>query len=332
MIWPEKNRIFFHQAIALLLLLGLFNADANSQMQAKKSIEQINQQLIEKFKQGSYSKKGADTCLKCHDEQAELNGMGIFNNVHGRADISATPFAHLQCESCHGPVGKHAKRLRKGKEREPMVSFGMNSPVLSAHQSSVCLSCHDDQKRVAWQGSVHQSEQLPCSACHLVHTAQDPALIKQQQNKLCGSCHKAQNDAFNKRSAHPLKWGQMSCSDCHNPHGSMEEHGLVKSTLNQTCFQCHGEKRGPLLWEHAPVTEDCSICHNAHGSVNAGLLKQRAPQLCLDCHSPADHPVASAQQINNPNTRNVFVLGKNCLNCHSQVHGSNHPSGQMMQR
>jgi len=26
------------------------------------------------------------------------------------------------------------------------------------------------------------------------------------------------------------------------------------------------------------------------------------------------------------------VLGQNCLNCHSQVHGSNHPSGSKLMR
>jgi hypothetical protein len=29
---------------------------------------------------------------------------------------------------------------------------------------------------------------------------------------------------------------------------------------------------------------------------------------------------------------NQNVLGKNCLNCHGQVHGSNHPSGARLTR
>ena len=51
----------------------------------------------------------------------------------------------------------------------------------------------------------------------------------------------------------------MACSDCHNPHGAMADFALVGRTLNDTCFTCHAEKRGPYLWEHAPVSEDCSI-------------------------------------------------------------------------
>jgi hypothetical protein len=29
---------------------------------------------------------------------------------------------------------------------------------------------------------------------------------------------------------------------------------------------------------------------------------------------------------------NRFLLGRSCLNCHSQVHGSNHPSGAKLHR
>jgi len=29
---------------------------------------------------------------------------------------------------------------------------------------------------------------------------------------------------------------------------------------------------------------------------------------------------------------NRFMLGRACLNCHSQVHGSNHPSGATLHR
>ena len=31
-------------------------------------------------------------------------------------------------------------------------------------------------------------------------------------------------------------------------------------------------------------------------------------------------------------TANRLVVARNCANCHSQVHGSNHPSGPLLQR
>jgi DmsE family decaheme c-type cytochrome len=65
---------------------------------------------------------------------------------------------------------------------------------------------------------------------------------------------------------------------------------LSKPTVNQTCYSCHAEKRGPVLWEHAPVAEDCALCHSPHGSVRQALLVKTPPLLCQQCHSAAGHP------------------------------------------
>ena len=76
----------------------------------------------------------------------------------------------------------------------------------------------------------------------------------------------------------------MACSDCHNPHGSAGPKLLAKNTVNETCYTCHAEKRGPFLWEHQPVNEDCTNCHTPHGSNITPLLKSRPPFLCDECH------------------------------------------------
>ena len=100
----------------------------------------------------------------------------------------------------------------------------------------------------------------------------------------------------------PAQYGQ--CTLCHSPHGSTAPAMLVKATLNQTCFSCHADKRGPLLWEHAPVAEDCSLCHTPHGSVRPALLTKTPPLLCQQCHSPAGHPsVPRAARGPNRSTR-----------------------------
>jgi DmsE family decaheme c-type cytochrome len=136
-----------------------------------------------------------------------------------------------------------------------------------------------------------------------------------------------------KAYSHPLREGKMACTSCHSPHGATTEQQLIKQTLNDTCFQCHAEKRGPFLWEHAPVTEDCSNCHNPHGSNHPGMLVKRAPLLCQSCHSQSGHP-SIAQDADGlaAGTPSQYLLGQSCLNCHSQVHGSNHPSGSRLMR
>ena len=135
-----------------------------------------------------------------------------------------------------------------------------------------------------------------------------------------------------KAFGHPIMQGKMDCTGCHSPHGDDTE-GFQQLTANDTCYQCHAEKRGPYLWEHAPVSEDCGLCHNPHGSTQPGMLTKRAPLLCQSCHSQNGHPSVAFDTSGLPDGMpNQFLLGQSCLNCHTQVHGSNHPSGSKLMR
>ncbi|MDD8060182.1 MULTISPECIES: DmsE family decaheme c-type cytochrome [Shewanella] len=283
--------------------------------------EQLETTLIEKFAQGNYSPKGADSCLMCHKKNDKV--MDIFKGVHGNVAHSTSPMAGLQCEACHGPMGQHN---RGGKE--PMIQFGQGSKLSAQTQNTVCQGCHNDAKQMAWHNSTHNLEDIACADCHVVHAATDPALEKLTVNDTCTNCHTREKADMNKRSSHPMKWDQMTCIDCHSPHGSMTESALNKPSINDTCYSCHAEKRGPVLWEHAPVTENCITCHNPHGSVNESMLTHRAPQLCQQCHADDGHASRVVQQ---PGV-DAFGGGKSCLNCHSQIHGSNHPAGSTLQR
>jgi hypothetical protein len=61
------------------------------------------------------------------------------------------------------------------------------------------------------------------------------------------------------------------------------------------------------------------------------MLKARAPFLCQQCHLAQFHPSTAYSGTGLPGdaipSGAQQLLGKNCMNCHSQVHGSNHPSG-----
>ena len=119
----------------------------------------------------------------------------------------------------------------------------------------------------------------------------------------------------------------MTCSSCHEPHGSLTESSLKQASINETCTDCHAEKRGPFLWEHEPVTENCVECHKPHGSVNENLLKSKPPVLCQSCHANDDH---ASRAYGDEKT--AFTAGESCLNCHSQIHGSNNSAGHNFQR
>jgi predicted CXXCH cytochrome family protein len=86
------------------------------------------------------------------------------------------------------------------------------------------------------------------------------------------------------------------------------------------------------------VVEDCSLCHTAHGSVRRALLNKTPPLLCQQCHSQAGHPAVARTPAGLPSvaggggTGAVYTVSGSCTNCHTQVHGSNHPSGAKLLR
>ena len=96
--------------------------------------------------------------------------------------------------------------------------------------------------------------------------------------------------------------------------------------MNDKCYECHTDKKAPVLWEHSPVKEDCLTCHSPHGSSNENLLVSRVPRLCQECHLQGRH------QSGTLSTRSTFAINRSCLNCHPQIHGSNNPSGTVLQR
>jgi DmsE family decaheme c-type cytochrome len=109
---------------------------------------------------------------------------------------------------------------------------------------------------------------------------------------------------------------------------------MKRDSVVDTCYTCHMEKRGPFVHNHEPVNEDCGNCHNPHGTTAENLLKVRVPFLCHQCHTPHGGfiPQLRGAQVTAPTaagnakgTTNV-TQGRACMNCHSQVHGSNNPA------
>ncbi len=282
--------------------------------------------------EGDYSRKGADTCLSCHEDDFTY---ALFRGKHAVPSDPNGPFGHgqLQCEACHGPSGDHSGRVRRGQERPPSIDFGSGAATPVDVQNEMCIGCHQPDIGFGWHGSEHDRN-IACADCHTSHAATDPVLAASTQADVCNDCHRQQRTQMLKPYSHPLQQGKMACSDCHSAHGATAgEWQLALQTVNDTCFQCHADKRGPYLWEHAPVAEDCSNCHDPHGSNHPGMVKLRSPMLCQGCHSQSGHPSIATDEAGLPGgSPSPFLLGQNCMNCHNAVHGSNHPSGSRLMR
>ncbi len=276
-------------------------------------------------KEAEVPQKDADAqCISCHSKESEA----IKASRHGVIADARTAAAHGgTCKSCHGPSLEHAQNARV----RPTIVFGRGTP--STERSAPCLTCHQDAKLTHWAGAAHARNDVACSSCHKSHAAADPVKVAATQAGVCFDCHKEVRAATLRLSTHPMRSGWMPCSSCHNAHGSVGEADLVKATVNETCYSCHAEKRGPFLWPHPPSSENCASCHNAHGSNNAPLLVSRQPYLCSQCHLTPQHGSSLNSGSNlPPAVGGANMLGSSCSSCHMKVHGSNHPSGARFTR
>ncbi len=265
---------------------------------------------------------GSDaSCRACH--QTEATG-GITHRAHGLGADPRGEQAAISCTSCHGPSAEHARMPRN----PPDYSFAKGH---EAAGDGACLSCHGGSAMGHWAFSEHATAEVGCTSCHSIHTITDPVQERGGQFQVCTDCHQREKMDQMKFSRHPMAEGLVQCTDCHAPHGGAGMNGLVQPTLNDTCYQCHAEKRGPFLFEHEPVQDDCMHCHLPHASVNDQLLKARQPFLCQQCHIASRHP-GTLYDSDRLGRRDINIIGQSCTNCHSQVHGGNQPASSTFRR
>jgi DmsE family decaheme c-type cytochrome len=250
-------------------------------------------------------------CANCH-----AGAVAIWGGKHGVKADSRTPAAIVGCATCHGDPTEHLK-----SPANPMPN--RFTKMAAADVSRTCMSCHQGRARMHWPGSTHDRSEVGCASCHKVHAVHDRMRDKLTQVDACLACHKELRPLINQPSRHPIREGLVACSDCHNPHGSGGRAMVIRDSVNDTCYSCHMEKRGPFVRTHQPVQEDCSICHNPHGTTTPNLLKLRQPMLCQSCHEPTSHRGNIASLTGTSTGANTLARG--CANCHTNIHGTNNP-------
>ncbi len=265
---------------------------------------------------------GESVCQACHED--------IFNAVakspHHEIDtIKRLGFEEKTCEACHGPGQKHAESADPNLIINP-------AKVAPAAADKMCLTCHRNEETHAGRiESSHMRDGVPCTSCHKVHEDNGTKLVARTAeaiNQQCRGCHLTVYAQFQRPFHHKVPENAMSCVDCHNPHGSIFPAMTQSFAGNEPgCLNCHGDKRGPFTFEHAPVRfEGCQACHEVHGSANPRMLiRQEVRFVCLECH-------ANLPGVNNT-TKTIGVVPpafhdlrqpvyQNCTVCHQKVHGS----------
>jgi DmsE family decaheme c-type cytochrome len=264
----------------------------------------VNSQSPDEIRDGKY-------CVNCH-----ANALLVWAGKHGTKADGRAPVS-VGCAMCHGDPAEHVKSPTNPMPRR-------FSKMTSAEKNQICSTCHQGRTRIHWPSSAHARNDVACSSCHTVHVAHDPVRDKLTQADVCFSCHKDLRVLINRPSRHPIREGMVACSDCHNPHGSVGPSMVLRDNVNDTCYACHMEKRGPFVRTHQPVQENCAICHNPHGTTLPNLLRQRSPFLCQQCHEPTSHR-GNVATLTGTST-SAATLARGCLNCHTNIHGTNNPS------
>jgi DmsE family decaheme c-type cytochrome len=254
---------------------------------------------------------GAETCTTCHAEEAKK----FDSNPHAKLALQHGGKG-VTCESCHGPGKAH---VESGGDATKIFQF---TKATAKQADDKCLGCHQGQ-HANFERSAHGEAKVSCTSCHAVHASKSPDhLLRVSEPALCFQCHTDVKPQFAMPFHHKVNEGLMSCSDCHNPHGTFQEK-MLKSAVDQNaiCVKCHAETGGPFVYEHPPLkTEGCTSCHFPHGSPNPRLLtRNNVNSLCMQCHTASELFTAPGT----PSFHNQANQYQACTVCHTQVHGSN---------
>jgi predicted CXXCH cytochrome family protein len=336
-------------SLALVFSLGLLAGEAFAQkMPEAAKGPSVTWQFKAESNPGDYV--GADRCKLCHDAEATQ----FEKTVHAKFSVPGKNYV-AGCEVCHGPGKAHAEAMEAAVGDDAKVQAVLSKHLIFAfhanpqENSARCLECHvSGKQQEEFAHSQHAAVGVACDQCHSPHLVttssnqghrsltsaqanlfQVPQLadsvrwlhnsmLKDSEPSLCFTCHGNIQALFALPVHHRVPEQLMKCTDCHNPHGSINR-AMLNATNWETCVKCHVEKRGPYVYEHPAVkVSGCVICHNPHGSTNRMLLVRREGRLlCLQCHT-GFHTQAGV-----PHSRLGFQASGECTRCHVTIHGSN---------
>ncbi len=180
-------------------------------------------------------------CGECHQAHRQLDNYGF----------DAHAVQETNCSACH-----------KVHDAAAMSSLKDNN-------AAFCGGCHTETATLFVRRSNHPVRQgtMNCLSCHqFAKRAADN--MAYDANRVCQDCHPEQAGPF--PHEHPVATAYSveggGCVECHNPHGSENDH-LLKQPGNQLCQQCHVVPGHQTAHGGTYAGYDCMVCHTApHGS------------------------------------------------------------------
>lgn len=188
-------------------------------------------------------------CLHCHASDVSRSLPDARNHFAGE------PFGAggITCVSCHGDASAHLASGGKAK----MLDIDKLEPL---RRDSICLNCHlEGQAAVVCESKrledFKPGDNLFDYALFFVYRSGDGSegrAVSQWEALLKSECKKKSGD-------------RMTCTTCHDPHGSPPPEERV-SFYRKRCLACH-DQRG-FARDHHPENPDCTACHMARPPSN----------------------------------------------------------------
>lgn len=269
-----------------------------------------------------------ETCLDCHDGLETT----LKFSAHRLSSTTEKSSTDIKCISCHNGADQHVEepsadnisnpsRLDYNeasnscfachKPHQELDNYGFDAHRTNGINCSSCHTIHSSQTPDNWDKSCYKCHQevktsfmlnsnhplnqdaLSCLSCHNFVKKTDDN-VAYGLNQACVDCHPSQTGPFlyehEATQFYSLEDG--SCINCHQPHGSVNNH-LLKQPVNNLCSSCHFEPAH--LTAHPDKNYDkmsCSSCHTSlHGSFdNKKLLDPDLPsKLGRNCYQSGCH-------------------------------------------
>lgn len=241
---------------------------------------------------------------------ADAVATGIDSWPQLPAELQA--MANIQCENCHGPGSTHPSHLDAADHKIGGVTLDIG----------VCAQCHDSgsgHQQIVWQwtqsthGKINQLSdaynRTPCSECHAGEGFIDTRVNGKPS------------------VAYPTGSHGATCSVCHDPHNSDNEHQLriagnftfdsgqtsKNAGLGGLCYRCHNTRTVTVAAgiassrgvHHGPQADMLEGINGYDFSTELGPTTMTTsahatvvPDTCVECHMAA--PTQSGTGIITP--------------------------------
>ncbi len=290
--------------------------------------------------------KGTITCLTCHkvhNNKAETQFLLVMRNRKSSLCLSCHPDKEYLLDTKHNLI--HSAPGERNLEGKTVAEAGVCSACHLPHKparrlsgendftTQLCVSCHS-------KGNIGEKTSPPGYTHPL---GVNPFGSKEERpvfSAVDAEKGKMTLPLFNKYNVQD-KRGIMTCSTCHEPHGSP-----ANSTKRQTAKDDGEEKTRSFLRKQSPdICREChrnkfQIANSKHdlsklASGEKDILKQRPiePGLCGGCHLVHGSQKGYLWAGEDPTAADASGAEDLCVGCHHErglarkkvLHGYSHP-------